>query len=130
MSKKIILLILFCISVMVSCSVPIHLILYNNSNETITILSNGEYYKIESKISKEVPFPYKEQKLNLTLTTNKWKYEIEFPPRSFEKSNWEIYPKLYFQFESNGWIYILYPTNTFPATDFPSQPKGYPLKPK
>ena len=119
----------FVVALLCSCSVPTFLIVYNNTQNDLSILSDGKWYSIKDKNYKEIPFPHGKLKLDVISSTNTWQYKIGFPPRNFEKTKWEISPKIYLQIESNGWVYILYPTNDFPEINFPPQPKGYPLKP-
>ena len=125
-SIKIIISILL-ISIVTSCTLIPYIVLFNNTSEKIIVTYSGKKYLLEPYSLKEIMAVG--EILEIETSKTSWFYKVAYFPQSFIKHEFTK-DLINIQLQSNGWIYILYPTNNLPAKTFPMQPEGYPLKPK
>ena len=112
-----------------SCSVAPKIIFFNNTDFQVEIFNNKtRLVVIEPKHNKELYYPIT-QTINIKTQTTNWVYSINnYPPIEYYKPNGRS-EKMRFQLEATGEIYVLLPTEIFPAKDFNNQPIGFPIKP-
>jgi hypothetical protein len=120
--------ILFAFFMLVSCSYPAELLLYNNTGTIITVVSEGKSFVIPRESSETIPFPANTKELLISGKEAEWLYRIEYPPREYYQ--YVAHPKIKAQIEPDGSIYLAFPLSEFPLSRFPAQPVGFPLSPE
>jgi hypothetical protein len=133
---------LSCSLFLISCSVPITCVLYNNALTKIKIT------QIENSIVKEnyEVMPENSIELNawdssdykITIANKTFRYHEQYPYiQNFEydyvkTTGFGFWMKrlIFVQLENDGRIYLLDKNQRFPITNFKEQPQGYPLVPQ
>ena len=106
----------------------------NRSGQTLTVISmdtalNETAYVVENNQTIRIKVPFK---LRVKCDGGTWDYDLPPMrlPQNFRKrvrSNWHLEK---FQIEKDGTINCLFPESQGPVANPPSQPAGYPVRPK
>jgi len=117
-----------------SCHPGTQLEVVNNAGQTLTVVSmdtelKETAYTVESNQTVRINVPYK---LRVQRGGDIWNYDLPGTPlpQNFRKrvrGNWYLEK---FQIEKDGAINVLLPDSQGPVTNPPSQPAGYPVRPK
>ena len=113
------------------CSIPVTVILFNNSLQPITVAIKD--YKLVVQASETKSFKGIENS-NFTIQIGQDILRYEAPAISEASiiwKGWGPFSKrvIYAQLESDGKIWLVEPGMTFPLTHFKEQPEGFPLEP-
>lgn len=111
-----------------SCSGPPEFILYNNTDYTVTISSEGKEVILPSKEQRRVLFPAETKNMIIRVDGQKWLYRVNYPPKAYLTSTGLA--RIQAQLENDGNVYIGIPSSVLPFDDLPEQPEGYPLVPE
>lgn len=130
-------LLLFTLSVIIfisGCSIPETCVLYNNTGQDLKVIRiKTDGSKTERKLKarstiKLGGWVFSTYQIITKDTT--WNYEPEITDPGFVADTVFLERIFKAQLEKDGRIYILQPKQSFPASEFPEQPEGFPLLPK
>jgi hypothetical protein len=117
-----------------SCHPGTQLEVVNNAGQTLTVVSmdtelKETAYTVGSNQIVRINVPYK---LRVQRGGETWNYDLPATPlpQNFRKrvrGNWYLEK---FQIEKDGAINVLLPDSQGPVANPPSQPAGYPVRPK
>ena len=106
----------------------------NHTGQTLTVISmdtelKETAYLVENNQTVRINVPFK---LRVKCGGETWDYDLPPTrlPQNFRKKvrgNWYLEK---FQIEKDGTINCLFPESQGPAANLPSQPAGYPVRPK
>jgi len=128
------LLVLFFVLNLLSCSPHVELIVFNNTGLTIDIVvhsGSGENEMLQVENGAPLAIPFRGTRSWVVRSFN-WRYESShtLPPERFEiRPVTRIASIFHLQLNRDGGVYLLDPSQPFPATEFVEQPLGYPLRP-
>ena len=117
-----------------SCSRAVVFHMFNNTELDIEVLTRDSVGKVTrhhilKNQSEQLQFT---DHLIVNDGTNRWEYEVKSVPKFKKYMTSESFGPLRvdIQLEKDGSIFVLAPKSTIPASNFPDQPDGYPLRPK
>ena len=114
-----------------SCKTGLKVFLINNTGESITVVSIGsDLVETATPVAQgritEVPLP---AKLRVAVGTKTWKYRLREAFSKSEKGHGGAYSNV-FQIEKDGAIYLAGSNAKQRVESFPTQPEGFPLRPR
>ena len=121
-------LILFLI-LMTGCQMPPLIVLFNNSENDLTIYAEGKSYHVNKGGTVEIQYPGNEQAMRIDNRVGSLEYKVLYPPPSYMSSRVFTKYVINCQIEADGLIYVLMPGAMMPAKDLFPQPAGFPLTP-
>jgi guanylate kinase len=115
---------------MSSCSMPVTFFVLNNSQSSITVISDGDSVTIRPQRAKEITgldYDFKITTNNQELIYNVHDIELNH----VHWAGWGPFKKrmFYAQFESSYEIYVLATETKKPVNEFITQPTGFPIAP-
>jgi len=117
---------LFLLACLSSCSGPLYVTLYNNSEHDVQSVANDEEWQILPGESQTITFV---RGLQLLLDGGPVSYPHPEVPGKYYVPYKIMYFKIKLQLQPNRELLLLLPKENFPASTDHPQPEGFPLKP-
>jgi hypothetical protein len=129
------LFLLICSLILTSCQKGFVFRFFNNTGSEIRLWSydtkmQAKEYLIKNGTAMDVASPAA-LKIRVISTGREWEYRVIQVGKEYwySRSSFGKFD-IRFQVEGDGSIYVLSPGTAAPVSSFPSQPPGYPVKPK
>src|ERR1017187_7226445 len=114
-----------------SCHPGVVIDLFNNSEQDLTVVTiNQTSEETINTVKKDRVLRIGiASKLRIEHLGGSWNYEpLTIPPQQFWKRKNSMISVINLQIEKDGMIYVLLPGEQSSLTNFPLQPRGFPLK--
>jgi hypothetical protein len=119
-------------ALLAGCSGGITEVLFNNTEKHVRVYSDGKWLEVPPKtlvsfragVSDEISFVIADE-------AGTWGYDakgLSIPVHFLSGDRMHIHE--YLQLQSDHSVYLVEPKSSYPVTNFPEQPHGYPLSPK
>jgi hypothetical protein len=103
------------------------LVFLNHTGQDVTIIIDGSPFQVQQGKSIETPFIQQDYSFSVrTLKNEDWIYQWA----TLNETYYSFHDRIYLQIEPNGHLYVLRFQANSPVDQLPSQPVGFPLKPK
>jgi hypothetical protein len=131
MKRVLLLPLVLCLTV-VSCSRGFVFKAFNNSGEDLVVISyNGKLvpheFAVAAGASVDVPFP---TRLSIKHPSGEWRYDLVWTDKRYHYTRAGGLRVQDVQIEADGAIYLLSPKSKQAVQQFPTQPNGYPIRPR